>query len=163
MSSIREVKNWIRIRRGTADDVDALWELDKASFSLPWARADFEQDLTENVLSTYLIAESSGAVIGYAGIWVVQDECHIMTFAVADAWRKQGIASMIMNEMLAAARFAGATCYTLEVRASNVAAIALYEKFGFRSVAVRKAYYEDNKEDAVIMWKYDKEIMDAER
>jgi ribosomal-protein-alanine N-acetyltransferase len=157
MSDIGGIKNWIRIRRGTADDIDALWVLDQASFSLPWARADFERDLTDNILATYLIAETRGEIIGNAGIWVVQNECHIMTFAVAPEWRRQGIASMLMLEMLKAARLAGATCYTLEVRRSNAAALALYEKFGFESVAIRKAYYEDNKEDAIIMWKYDNE------
>jgi ribosomal-protein-alanine N-acetyltransferase len=154
VDSVSAVKNWIRIRRGTADDAGALWELDKSSFSQPWARSDFERDLSCNILSTYLIAETRGEIIGYVGIWIVQDECHIMTFAVAPEWRRQGIAAMLMLEMLKAARFAGATCYTLEVRASNAAALALYEKFGFESVAVRKAYYDD-KEDAIIMWKYD--------
>jgi ribosomal-protein-alanine N-acetyltransferase len=155
LSERGEIRNWIRIRRGGGADVDALWLLDQDCFSLPWPRSDFERDLTENILATYLIAETGGEVIGYVGIWVVQDECHIMTFAVAEGWRGQGIASMLMLEMLKTARGAGATCYTLEVRASNAAALALYEKFGFESVAVRKAYYEDNKEDAVIMWKYD--------
>ena len=148
-------KNWIRIRDAKPGDVDALYNLDVRSFSLPWTRDDFEHDLTDNILSIYLLAETCDAIIAYAGVWVVIDECHIMTFAVDPGWRRQGVATMIMLQLLARARLAGAKQFTLEVRKSNEAAIGLYEKFGFETIGVRPEYYEDNKEDASIMWKYD--------
>ena len=150
-----EIKNWIKIRRAKAEDTETLWELDKRCFSLPWSREDFARDLNDNILSTYLVAEADSMIIADVGIWVVLDECHIMTIAVEPDWQKQGIGTMLMLEILRYAREAGATSYTLEVRRSNKAAIALYEKFGFTISGYRRSYYEDNKEDAAIMWKYD--------
>ncbi|MDR0852705.1 MAG: ribosomal protein S18-alanine N-acetyltransferase [Clostridiales Family XIII bacterium] len=147
-------KHWIKIRRATGDDVDAITEVEKRSFPKPWSREDFEKDICDNILATYVLAETRKEVIGYAGIWVVIDEGHITNVAVHPDWRDQGIATMIILSMLDAAREKGATRFTLEVRTSNAPAIALYEKFGFRAVGIRKKYYE-NGEDAAIMWKYD--------
>ncbi|MDR2487620.1 MAG: ribosomal protein S18-alanine N-acetyltransferase [Clostridiales Family XIII bacterium] len=150
------IRNWIRIRRGRVEDVDTLWALDQQCFSQPWPRSAFQNDLGGNALSTWLIAETKGTVIGYIGYLVVLDECHIMTFAVDAGWRRQGIATMLMLEGLNQARMAGANRFTLEVRRSNAAALALYEKFGFRVAGYRLNYYEDNNEDAAVMWKYDR-------
>jgi len=151
-----EIKNWIRIRRSVPDDADTLWEIDKRNFSLPWSRDDFVRDLGENILATYLIAEIKDKIVGYIGVWVVVNECHIMTIATEHKWRRQGIGTMLLHEVMNQSRTAGADRFTLEVRRSNDAAIALYEKFGFKIVGYRRDYYEDNKEDAAIMWMIDR-------
>jgi ribosomal-protein-alanine N-acetyltransferase len=111
--------------------------------------------MNDNILSAYFVAETSGNVCGYAGIWVVADECHIMTVAVLPEHRNAGIGAMLFMKLMEEARLRGASRYFLEVRASNAPAIGMYEKFGFKRIDLRKAYYEDNDEDAVIMMRED--------
>jgi ribosomal-protein-alanine N-acetyltransferase len=144
---------WVRIRRAKPDDIDAIMAVEEECFSLPWPKGDVERDMTDNILSAYFVAETlEGALVcGYAGIWVVSDECHIMTIAVASAHREAGIGAMLLMKLLDEARVRGARRFFLEVRASNAPAIALYEKFGFRAIDVRRSYYGDNGEDAVVM------------
>ncbi|MDR2157141.1 MAG: ribosomal protein S18-alanine N-acetyltransferase [Clostridiales Family XIII bacterium] len=144
--------NWIRIRRARPEDVDDVTALERICFATPWARSDLEKDIGENILASYMIAESADRLIGYAGIWVVIDEGHITNVAVHPDWRGQGVATMLLSELLETARRKGAKNFTLEARASNATAIALYEKFGFRTVGYRRQYYADNGEDAAIMW-----------
>jgi ribosomal-protein-alanine N-acetyltransferase len=95
-------------------------------------------------------------------MWVVCDECHIMTVAVAPEHRNAGIGAMLFMKLLDEARLRGASRHFLEVRVSNAPAIGMYEKFGFKTIDVRKAYYENNGEDAAIMAKVEREIL-AER
>jgi ribosomal-protein-alanine N-acetyltransferase len=95
-------------------------------------------------------------VAGYGGIWVVEDECHIMTIAVAPGHRQAGIGAMMLMKLMDEARLRGARRYFLEVRVSNEAATSMYEKFGFQTIDIRKAYYEDDKEDAAIMYREDR-------
>jgi ribosomal-protein-alanine N-acetyltransferase len=131
-------------------------KIEETCFALPWARDDVERDIAENILSAYFLAETAGAVCGCAGMWVVLDECHIMTIAVAPEHRRSGIGAMLLMKLMDEARLRGASRWFLEVRASNAPAIGMYEKFGFKTIDVRKAYYENNKEDAVIMMKEDR-------
>jgi ribosomal-protein-alanine N-acetyltransferase len=145
--------NWIRIRRATKQDISAIMALEQSCFTLPWNETDLERDITANILSYYLIAESADDIIGYGGIWVVEDECHIMTIAVAPECRQAGIGAMMLMKLMDEARLRGASRFFLEVRVSNAPAIAMYEKFGFIKIDLRKAYYEDNKEDAAVMYK----------
>ncbi|MDR0520035.1 MAG: ribosomal protein S18-alanine N-acetyltransferase [Clostridiales Family XIII bacterium] len=166
---------WVRIRSAAEEDIDAIMELESVCFSLPWARGDYERDIGENILSYYVVAETKGTaaadgggaanargdiagarpniVAGYGGVWVVADECHIMTIAVAPEHRQAGIGAMMFMKLMDEARLRGARRFFLEVRVSNAAAISMYEKFGFRTIDTRKAYYSDNKEDAAIMYK----------
>jgi ribosomal-protein-alanine N-acetyltransferase len=132
--------------------VDAVWALDGLCFGTPWARSDFEKDIGDNILAAYMVAETGKQLIGYAGIWVVVGEGHLTNVAVHPDWRDQGVATMLLAELLKAARQKGAERFTLEVRPSNARAVALYEKFGFHTVGYRKGYYGDNGEDAAIMW-----------
>jgi ribosomal-protein-alanine N-acetyltransferase len=131
--------------------------LERLCFKIPWARSDFEKDIGENILASYLIAETNGQLVGYAGIWVVIDEGHITNIAVHPDWRGGGVATMLLMELLETARRKGAKRFTLEMRVSNANAGALYEKFGFRTVGYRKGYYQDTGEDAAIMWLHDAE------
>jgi ribosomal-protein-alanine N-acetyltransferase len=142
---------WVRIRGAGPDDIDAVMKVEEASFSLSWSKDDIARDITDNILSAYFVAETSGAVCGYAGMWVVSDECHIMTIAVVPEHREAGVGTMLFMKLLDEARLRGAHRFFLEARASNAQAIALYRKFGFRAIDIRKAYYEDDKEDAIVM------------
>ena len=148
---------WVRIKVAREEDVDGVWELEKICFPTPWSRADFEKDIVENILATYMVAIVDDKLVAYAGMWVVLDEGHITNIGVHPDYREEGIATMVIMELIAAAREKGARRFTLEVRPSNVNAIALYRKFGFVSVGYRKEYYADNKEDAMIMWLYEED------
>lgn len=141
------------IRKGTAADIDDLELLEQQCFATPWSRDSLLYDLTENHLATYFVAEISGRVIGYAGIWLIADEGHITNVAVSPDYRRRRIGMAIIDTLLRVTGEAGTARHTLEVRAGNEAAIALYRKFGFSEAGIRKGYYEDNGEDAIIMWR----------
>ena len=143
---------WIKIRKAFPEDIDGIYEIEKNCFPVPWARADFEKDIGENILATYIVAETDNKIVAYAGIWVVLDEGHITNIGVLPEYRNEGIATMVVMDLIKNAREKGANRFTLEVRPSNEKAIALYQKFGFKPVGYRKGYYADNKEDAMIMW-----------
>jgi ribosomal-protein-alanine N-acetyltransferase len=124
--------------------------LERRCFSTPWTEAMLEQELYQDTAS-YLVAEDeSGRVLGYAGLHVVLDEGYIDNVAVLPDYRRQGIARRLI-EVFCRFGEANLAFLTLEVRASNEAAIALYEHLGFAPVGHRKAYYEKPKEDAVLM------------
>jgi [ribosomal protein S18]-alanine N-acetyltransferase len=147
----------IRIRVATAEDIDAMTELDATCFAAPWSRASFEAELTTNQLAWYLVAEELisegvGLIIGYAGLWAIEDEGHITNVAVHPDYRRMHLGHILVEMLIDRTRKEGLKRFTLEVRVSNHAAIALYEQFGFVSAGLRKGYYEDNNEDAMIMW-----------
>ena len=93
-------------------------------------------------------------VVGFSGYWSLVDEAHITTIAVHPAVRGKGVGRALMSHMLTSAAASGMSCATLEVRSGNSPAITLYESMGFVNSGVRKNYYPDNREDAVIMWRY---------
>lgn len=142
-----------RIRIGTIDDLDDMVLLEQQCFLSPWSRESLSYDVAGNPLSTYLVAELNGQVIGYVGVWTIVDEGHINNVAVSPDYRRQHIGSLLIETMLASTENKGITSHTLEVRAGNQAAIKLYESFGFIVEGVRKGYYEDDGEDALIMWR----------
>ena len=133
------------------EHIDEILEIEGLSNGSPWSRKSFEQEIHHGP-SEFIVAKVGGNVVGYAGAWIVADECHVTTIAVAPELRKQGLGRKLMVELLTRSREKGATCSTLEVRASNTPAIKMYEGLGFVSAGVRKAYYPNNREDAVIMW-----------
>lgn len=120
----------------------------------PWSEQAFRNELS-NPSSVFLVALLAGSVVGYGGIWNLVDEAHVTTIMVNPEVRRQGLGGRLMNALLEEAEDAGMTCSTLEVRAGNQPAIRLYEKIGYVRTAVRKRYYPDNSEDAVVMWLYD--------
>lgn len=145
----------VRIRGMTLDDLPAVLSIDQQSFPVPWSERTYRFELTQNKASNLLVAESitvhNPVVIGYIGYWLIVDEMHISTLAVGPAFRKQGVGDRLLATALAKGRREGAVMATLEVRKSNVAAIQLYQKYGFQLVGERKGYYRDNHEDALIM------------
>ena len=111
-------------------------------------------DICASELNLYYVMEQEERIIGFAGINVVLDEGHIRKICIAPDMRRNGYGSIFLQELEKQAYSRGAEGLTLEVRSSNKAAIAMYERFGFRQEGLRRKYY-DNKEDALIMWKHD--------
>ena len=133
------------------EDIDAILDISSLSFSVCWSKDSYIQELT-NPIARYLVAKIDNKVIGFVGTWIVLDESHITNIAVHPNYRKQGIASKLLEKFLTYCKSQGCVAYTLEVRSSNKGAKALYEKYNFKQDGIRKGYYEDNKEDAIIMW-----------
>ncbi len=143
----------VRIVSMNADHLDEVAELERICFSTPWSRNMLAEEL-DNALSAFLVAlDDSGRVVGYAGLQVVLDEGYITNIAVRPECRRQGVAGKLLQVFLDFAQGNHLAFLTLEVRASNYDAIALYGSRGFRSAGRRKNYYEHPREDAIIMTK----------
>jgi ribosomal-protein-alanine N-acetyltransferase len=144
----------IEITRMGMDDFDDIVTIENASFPAPWSRNVFVREL-QIPISRNLVAkiqkEQCKEVVGYVIYWVLAGEVQIHKIAVREDLRKSGIASLIMEEMLKLSRGEGALVCTLEVSQSNESAKKLYEKFGFVVTEVRKKYYQESGEDALIM------------
>lgn len=118
----------------------------------PWSLSLFLGELNLRSSRYYVVARVDGVVVGYAGLMFSMDEAHVTTIAVDPAWQRHRIGSRLMVNLVRAALARGAAHMTLEVRVSNVAAQRMYERFGFQTEGVRKNYYAESKEDALIMW-----------
>jgi [ribosomal protein S18]-alanine N-acetyltransferase len=134
------------------EDIPAVCEIEREAFTTPWSAGAFHNELTNNQFAYYMIMDCGGEVAGYGGIWLIMDEAHVTNIAVRDRYRGKKLGKRLLTELQQTAGYMGAVRMTLEVRASNFIAQRLYEKLGFRSVGVRKGYYTDNREDAIIMW-----------
>lgn len=141
----------VRVVPMNGDHLDEVAALERACFSDPWSRDMLKEEL-ENALAAFLVAlDETGAVVGYAGLQVVLDEGYILNIAVRPDCRRRGIAGKLLQVFLDFAQGNRLAFLTLEVRASNYEAIALYGSRGFRSTGRRKNYYEHPREDAIIM------------
>lgn len=132
-------------------DVDDVQEIEKGCFSVPWTRESFVQEITENRCARYLVVEETGRVMAYAGMWLIIDEAHVTNIAVHPMMRGRGMGELVTRALMQLAADLGMVWMTLEVRRSNLTAQSLYHKVGFFDVGYRKRYYDDNKEDALIM------------
>ena len=141
------------IRQAAERDILAIEGREQVCFSDPWSYESLEHDILNNKLSFYIVAEVEGVVCGYVGIWNIVDEGHITNVAVSPDYRRKHIASNMLDVLIASCQEAGVERVTLEVRAGNDAAKALYAGKGFKEISVRKGYYQDNGEDAIIMWR----------
>lgn len=135
-------------------DVRQMATLDQMCFAAPWSVESFRREIEENAAALYLVADWNGLIIGYVGLWEIVDEGHITNVAVHPDFRRNGIASQLLKLLITVTEQGGIVSHTLEVRPSNSAAIALYSGFEFHEAGRRKAYYEDNREDALIMWRH---------
>ncbi len=143
----------IQIVPMTADHLDEIAALERACFPDPWSRNMLAEEL-DNALSAFIVAlDGQGRVAGYAGLQVVLDEGNILNVAVKPEYRRMGVARRLLRVFLDFAQANRLAFLTLEVRASNYSAIALYGGLGFRSAGRRRNYYEFPKEDAIIMTK----------
>ena len=141
----------VRIVPMNADHLDEVAELERICFSTPWSRNMLAEEL-DNMLSAFLVAlDDADRVVGYAGVQVILDEGYITNIAVRPECRRQGVAAQLLQVFMDFAKANKLSFLTLEVRASNYDAIALYGSRGFRSMGRRKNYYEHPREDAIIM------------
>lgn len=138
-----------RLNEGHVAQVAAL---EKLCFSDPWSETSVASEL-DNPLSLWLIAEEEGTVLGYVGSQTVLDETDMMNIAVRPECRRRGIAAALIGELVNQLREHGSHVLRLEVRESNVPAIALYESMGFTQLGLRKNYYRNPKENALILGK----------
>lgn len=137
----------------TSKDVEAVYEIELATFSTPWTLDSFHYEMRENQFSHYLIAEDvAGNIIGFCGMWLVIDAAQITNVAVVETARGQGIGEGLMREAIRIAHEAHMDVMSLEVRVTNTVAQNLYRKLGFLDGGIRKGYYTDNQEDALVMW-----------
>ena len=137
-------------------DLDAILEIEQASFVNPWTREMYLADLENHGVSfCYVVRDASQRVVGYCSFWRVLDELHINNVAVAPARRSRGAGSALMREVLREGARFGARRATLEVRRSNEAARRLYERLGFSVAGIRRDYYTNPVEDALILWRED--------
>lgn len=152
----------LRIRRMRLDDdLDGIGAIDAASFTNPWTRDMYLWEAQHSDVARVFVAEHPTAgLIGYCAVWIVFDELQVNNLAILPDWRHRGVARRLLAEVFSAARSEGATCSTLEVRASNAAAIGLYERLGFVKTAVRAGYYSHPTEDAWIFWRHDLDPFD---
>lgn len=136
----------------TGEDIKAVYDVECLSFATPWSLESFTSEIYNNNMAKYLVAKSGGEVVGYGGMWLVLDEGHITNIAVHPEHRGKGIGDALVLAIIKTAKENGIKRMTLEVRPSNWTALNLYKKYGFQEAGVRKGYYEDTGEDAVIMW-----------
>lgn len=133
---------------------NGVYELSKECFAIPWTLESINNELN-NPLAKYVIAQdlSTGEVVGFVGVWIIAGEGDITNIAVSSKYRKLGIASNLLIKLFDVCKTFNCEDITLEVRASNIPAQNLYKKFNFKEEGIRKGYYSDNGEDAIIMWK----------
>lgn len=148
-----EKKQGLVIRSMELRDVDAICEIEKLSFKTPWSKESFIEEIKAKERTRYVVAEMGDTVVGYGGMWLIIDEGHITNIAVHPDYRGQKIGKRIVEEMIVVANREGITSLTLEVRMSNTPAIKLYKNLDFKEAGIRKEYYTDTGEDALIMWK----------
>lgn len=148
-----EAQTTINFRPLAAADIPAIVKLEAESFYDAWNENMLQNELSNN-MTTYLVMEVAGQLMGYAGFWLVAGEAQITRVAVWEAERGQGYGTRLTAALVNKAWELGAEAITLEVRESNMAAQKAYLTCGFASEGIRPNYYEDNHENAVIMWLY---------
>lgn len=146
----------LSIERMGLEDLDEVLAIEQVSFSNPWSRQAFAYELRENRVANLWVVrapDDSGPsrIVAYLGLWLIGDEVHVTNFAVDPARRHRGIGRHLLGTLLEHYRQQGATRAALEVRAGNEGARRLYEGFGFRQIGLRKGYYFDTGEDALLM------------
>jgi len=133
------------------EDIPQVLAIERDLFPVPWSEDAFLLEVTSPRISRSFVAEMEGKVVGYLVSWFVEDEVHLVNIAVARSHQRRGIGSALLGHLLSLALVEGQAFVTLEVRVSNRRAQRFYERFRFRSVALRKGYYTDNGEDALVM------------
>lgn len=141
----------VSVRPAKSLDFEQIFKIECQCFATPWDKNLFHNDFEKNPNSLWWVAIDEREIIGFAGLWRQYDEIHIINVCVLESFRRKGAGSQLVAEMIKSSEDEGARLILLEVRASNIAAIKLYEAFGFKSMYIRKKYYQDNDEDAIVM------------
>ena len=143
----------IYISKMTKDDVENVAAIEAEAYGKHhWAKSSFYDEMSNNLAKYYVAKTITGELVGYAGTWHIIDEGHITTIAVKKDYLRNHIGEAIIKQIIDDCYKDGIKYLTLEVRVSNIPAIKLYEKYAFQSLGTRKGYYQDNNEDALIMW-----------
>ena len=143
----------IKILPMKKSDVDAVIKIEEKAYGEHhWSKESFLNELSNNLARYYSVYANTGELVAYAGCWQILEEVHITNIAVSPDFRRQKIAERLLRQLIDDCYKNKAKYLTLEVRVSNIAAINLYKKYGFKSLGVRKGYYQNNNEDALIMW-----------
>jgi ribosomal-protein-alanine N-acetyltransferase len=139
------------------EDLDDVLEIERHGHPSPWSRQVFSEELEREWARIDVLRErdpsGTSRVVAFCNYWIVRDEIHVLNVATHPERRRRGHAARLLEQLLDVARSLDSRYLTLEVRKSNRGAIALYERFGFRSAGVRRRYYQDNGEDAIVMWR----------
>jgi len=144
----------ITITDMTLAHLDTVYEIETNAFSIPWSKNELRKEITQNKHAVYKVALIEDKIVGYAGLWHVVNEGHITNIAVDTDFRQMGVGSKLIEALIAFAQEKEMIGLTLEVRIGNTAAQKLYTKYRFKPEGIRKRYYADTGEDAVIMWLY---------
>ncbi len=152
--SAQKIPTKIVIRPFRLDDLEAVMAIEPSAFGEHhWSRQSFVSELNKPEGVYFVACEGShNKLIGYSGFWIIGDEGHITTLAVHPDYRGQYVGERLLVNNITEAKICGANWLTLEVRASNEPAQNLYSKYGFKTVNIRPHYYQDNFEDALILW-----------
>ncbi|CDO04136.1 ribosomal-protein-alanine N-acetyltransferase [Oceanobacillus picturae] len=142
----------ITIRKMEIADVDQVMEVERVSFTTPWTTDIFYQEIVDNQYAYYYVIEWNGRIVGYVGTWVVLEDAQVTNIAIMPELRGNKLGEKLFQYMLLQVKLIGATRLSLEVRESNIPAQKLYRKFGLVPGGIRKNYYTDNQEDAIVMW-----------
>jgi [ribosomal protein S18]-alanine N-acetyltransferase len=142
----------ISFRAMTLSDLSHIEIVENSSFSVPWSRQAFYDELVHNQFAQYTVITVNGQVMGYCGCWLIFDEAHITNLAIHPDYRGKGLGEAVLTYVMGMMQRQGVTKMFLEVRVSNQAAQSLYQKLGFTYSGIRHGYYADNQEDAMIMW-----------
>jgi [ribosomal protein S18]-alanine N-acetyltransferase len=146
--------NRVDFRRLELRDLNSIEKIERASYRTPWSRSMFAGELAKpSSISLGAFDPETGELLGYLIISRYVDAWHVMNLAVAPKHRRQRIASSLLDRLFELTSNEGRRGYTLEVRVSNDVAIKLYEQAGFKARGIRRGYYTDNREDALIMWR----------
>jgi ribosomal-protein-alanine N-acetyltransferase len=135
----------------TLEDIPAVVELDRISFSLPWPERSFRFELTDNTASRCWVYEQDDKIVGMIVAWLLVDEIHIATISTHPEYRRQGVGRKLLTYALRYMSKEGAVTSFLEVRETNLAAQEMYREFGYEATGRRKRYYKDTNEDAILM------------
>ncbi|WP_425455167.1 ribosomal protein S18-alanine N-acetyltransferase [Aquisalibacillus elongatus] len=146
------MKQDIRVRQMRIEDLPSVIVIENESFRTPWKKREFLYDLMKNQFSRYLVIERDSKIVGYCGIWIVLEVAQITNIAISPEERGHQLGKTLFEEALNLSKEQGATELTLEVRESNTVAQKMYELFGLKVVGKREGYYQDDGEDALVMW-----------
>jgi len=141
-----------KVRPMKLEDIPTVLAIEQVSFPTPWTAESFISELKDNQIARYYCLELDGSVVGYMGLWLIIGEAHITNVAIWPGCQGQGLGEYLMRSVMNELPAIGITRVTLEVRVSNINAQKLYAKLGFSPAGIRKRYYSDNQEDAIIMW-----------
>ncbi|WP_077624180.1 ribosomal protein S18-alanine N-acetyltransferase [Sediminibacillus massiliensis] len=140
------------IRQMRVEDIDRVMAVEAASFGTPWTKDIFYKEILENPYAIYFIMQEGKQIVGYCGLWVIFDEAQITNIAILPQCRGKKYGQTLFHFVLNQAVALGAATLSLEVRVSNITAQNMYKKFGLTPGGIRRNYYTDNGEDALVMW-----------